>query len=516
MSNSKSLKYSFRRLGFTKTGTGVKATLLISALAIGLAGCGEAITDADDQVKRIGKLTQQQQRQLKAAQRGEIIFEAQPYYGEAVEVERGSRSGKPLPKKFEGARGFTVKLNQPAGIKQIAAQITAQTGVPVNIRKRYLNPEGNLIEIPIGGKLKANHQGALSKFLDLVAARMDIGWSYDGTAITFDRMVTQTYKLPIPTNTTEFDTSISGVSGTSGSNRSVNLTKKTTQNPWEELEELLRPVAPSPSTVTISKNAGRVTLFGPPSVHKKARRILDDYHATYSTRIGLEVAVFFVDADKSDDFGIGLSGGKTNGGNRASILGAAGALTGNGVVTLSRGSSAVNFKALAKNSAVVDYRLGSTIAQSGVVSPIVLTRSTNYVARTTTTTSQNGNTTAVETATVDTGISIHALPRLIDRKQIQLSLTLLQNDLTSLDSFTSGQSTVQLPVIDQRAIQNDSVLTPGETLILSGYEQDVSNRAKTGTGIAKFIGLGGSTTGSVRKIRMIVFVRPSIIADVRG
>lgn len=492
---------------------GIRFLLMAGALA--LSAC-ETIKEADSSLQRVKSLTQKQQRQLSEAQRGELIYEPQPYYGEAVQVDKGSRNGKALPRAVEGARSINASFVKPAKIRSIAALITAQTNIPVNIRQRYILPDGSFVEIPIGGSFKTAHQGSLSKFLDLVASRMDVSWTYDGTAITFDRMVSQQYKLPIPSNTTQFSSSINGVSGTSGGTRSVSLSKKTSLDPWDELEQLLTPITPAPSYVTISPASGRVTIFGPPSVHKKARTIIDDFQATYSTRIALEVAVFFVDVTKSDDFGVGLNLVKTNGLTTAGLLGAGGALSGNGVLTLSRGNSYVNFKALAKDAAVVDYRLGSTIAQSGVVSPIVLTRSTNYVAKTTTTISDAGNSTAVETATIDTGISIHALPRLIDRRQIQLSLTLLQNDLTRLDSFTSGTSTVQLPVVDQRALQNDSVLSPGETLILSGYEQEVSSRSQTGAGFAKFIGLGGENNGAVRKIRMVVFVRPTLIPNNRG
>ncbi len=515
VSPAKHMRYDIKEKSFSSN-LGRFARLMVATALCGVLVACQTTKDANNAVAKISNLTAEQQRQLRAAQRGEVLFEAQPYYGEAVKVDHGTRSGKPLPKKLEGARGFKADLKKPTDIDAIAKYIASETGIPVNIRKRTLTPTGDLMGFPIGGALKITHEGALSKFLDIVSARMDIGWKYDGTAITFNRMVTETYKLPIPANSTEFSTSVAGVSGTSGATRSVSLTKKTSQDPWAELEAALKPVVPSPASMTLSRNAGRVTIFGPPSVQKAAQRVIKDYQITYATRIGLEVAIYFVDADKSDDFGVGLNLAKTDGGNTAGLLGAAGAVTGNGVITLSRGNSAVNFKALATNGAVVDYRLGSTIAQSGVVSPIVLTRSTNYVAGTKTTTSDSGNTTEVQTATVDTGVSIHALPRLIDNNQIQLSLTILQNDLTSLDSFTSGGSTVQLPVIDQRAIQNDSVLAPGETLILSGYEQEVARRTQAGTGIAKFIGLGGSNKSRVQKIRMIVFVRPSLIAHSRG
>jgi hypothetical protein len=47
--------------------------------------------------------------------------------------------------------------------------------------------------------------------------------------------------------------------------------------------------------------------------------------------------------------------------------------------------------------------------------------------------------------------------------------------------------------------------------VLSGYEQEVATRSNSGTGAARFLGLGGSAKGSTRKIRMIVLVRPTIM-----
>jgi type II secretory pathway component GspD/PulD (secretin) len=159
-----------------------------------------------------------------------------------------------------------------------------------------------------------------------------------------------------------------------------------------------------------------------------------------------------------------------------------------------------------RRSSIVDYRLGSTIAQSGVVSPIVLTTTKNYVSGTSVTSGVGGTTsTSITTGTVDTGLSIDALPRLISPHKIQLDLTILNNDLTALTSFTSGSNTVQLPTIDQRALHNDSVLRPGETLILSGYEQDTTTSSRN-------LGLIGSgKSPDHQKVRMIVIVRPAII-----
>ncbi len=482
-------------------------SLALSALTA-LAAC-DGIKSANDTTARLSKLTGDQRDRLRAAGRGKVHVVDRPYYGEAVVVAQGTQSGTPLPAALEGARSINIDTRGSAvGIKALATLIKKQTDLPVNIRRVYSLANGDVIQIPIGSKMVLKHEGALSKVLDKIAARMDLAWRFDGTAITFDRMVTKRYSLSLPTGTSKVDTSIGGLEG---SGRSVSHNHSAGgYDPWDDLSTQLAAVAPPPATVTTSKSAGRVAVFGPPSVQRKAAEVIEDFEAIYSTRIALEVAIYFIDADKSDDFAVGLSAA----GSEGSLTGVIGALAGNGVATLRKGGKSISFKALAQQGSVVDYRLASTIAQSGVVAPIVLTRSEGYVASTTSTTDSNGVVTTSENiATVEEGISIHALPRLVDRNKIQLSLTLLQN---TVDLKDSDAGTVKLPTVDQRAIQNDSVLAPGETLVLSGYEQESATRANKGTGLARFIGLGGSAKGKTRKIRMVVLVRPAILPAVRN
>lgn len=481
------------------------ATISVVIVA-GLSAC-DAIKEADGLVADVSKRSADEQARLRAAQRGQLHEVNRPYYGDAVQVERGSRSGKPLPKSLEGARSISITTAGSAvDIRTLADLVSQQAGMPVNIRTVYSLPDGQVIKIPIGSTMRVEHQGSLSKLLDQIGARMDLAWSYDGKAITFDRMVTRRYSVPIPVGGSNLTASIGGIQG---GNRTVSYSRDIGgYDAWADLQAQLEAVAPPPAQLTFAQSSGRVSVFGPPSVQSRAAAVIADYDDVFSTRIGLEVAVYFIDADKSDEFAIGLSGSGSHGG----ITGVVGALTGNGVATLKNDFGSINFQSIAKNDAVVDYRFGSQIAQSGVIAPIVLTQSQNYVAKTTSTTDQNGNvSTSVETATIDTGISIHALPRLVKNNRIQLSLTLLQNDLTELESFNSGSSTVQLPRVNERALQNDSVLSPGETLILSGYEQDRASRSNAGAGKPKFLGLGGRTKGDVGKVRMVVLVRPAII-----
>jgi hypothetical protein len=471
-----------------------------------VSGC-VATSEAESDIARKSLLAKQRQEELAAAQRGEVIFDPTPYYGSEVIAEKGSKNGKALPKGFEGPRGLELNLGSGVGIAEIVDALSEATDLQVKVRTVYALPDGGTIKVPVPGKMRVAYTGALSKFLDQVASRMDLAWEYDGTAITFDRMVTKRYRMPIPNNNSTFNTSVPGLRS-SDNGSSVEFTKNSQFDSWAELKAALDAVLPSPAYAKLSKHTGRVTVFALPSMQAQAAGIIEDYQNIFSTRIGLEVGVFFVDTQKADDFGLGLKWAGSNG----SVTGAAGALTGNGIFTLSSNGGGVDFKALATHEAVVDHRIRSTIAQSGVVSPILLTRSQNFVTGTTTETAENGTTTSsVDTATIDTGISIHAIPRLISNNQIQLNLTVMQNNLTSLDQFGEGNNAVQLPVVDTRTIQNDSVVSPGETLVFSGYEQEVSTRSQTGTGVANFFGLGGSSSGEVSRVRMILMVRPALI-----
>ena len=497
----------------TKVRQFTKSAIAVGVGAFMLTAC-QSTTEAHQEIANVQDRVDERRAQLSANHHGGVVYEQRAYYGDEVRVSNSEVAGPALPRSLEGDRSLNLSINSPTNIQSLAQIISSQTDIPVNVRQRYVLPDGSQIEVPISGLIRISHIGPLSELLDAIAARLDVGWAYDGNSITFERMTTAYYKLPIPTSATEYSSSIAGVSAASGgSSREVELGKTIEQNPWTDLEQLLNPLVPDPAYALFSPNSGRVTIFAPPSIQSRAKVVIDDFINTYSTRIGLEVAVFFVDVDKLDSFGAGLNIGA----NGISTAGLSGGLR------ITSGVTAADIRALSTNGAVVDYRLGSTVAQSGVVSPIVLTRSQNYVSGSTSTVDANGNVvTNLTVDTIDTGISIHTLPRLINRDQVHLSLTLLQNELVELTSFGGPESQVQLPVVDQRALQNDSTLRPGETLILSGYEREVSRSTFSGgvgdaTGSeADVRGLGIQNSGGVSKVRMVVFVHPTIVRNVRG
>ena len=111
----------------------------------------------------------------------------------------------------------------------------------------------------------------------------------------------------------------------------------------------------------------------------RAAKVLDDVQATASQRIAMEVAVYFVKSDKADEFSLALA--KLGDGLAGEPAGTEGGGTdGGGTLTLSRPAHTRSaFAALARSASVVDYRLGATTAQSGVIAPITVLSTRNYL-----------------------------------------------------------------------------------------------------------------------------------------
>ena len=510
-------------------------------LALVLPGCDAGIrSDAQSGLEIGRKLTAAERARMRAVQRGEILREKTPFYGSAVTVERGSVNGTPLPRRLEGARGVSLSLSGQADIGAVAAAVTEASGIPVNVRTRYVLADGSVVEVPIGTRMTVREwEGPLSAFLDRVASRMNVAWSYDGKVVTVDRMTRRTWRVALPLGTAE-------ISDSADTDRGPTVTTSRTLDPWAELGARLAPLAPPPARVTLSPQAGRVEAFGPPSVLQAVGAVLDDVAATATARIGLDVAVYFVDTDRADEFGIGLesafnrigsAGGRAVdgsvvlGGDGVDVLDVEGTKTtagdnvaetltltvggaaGGGIV-LSRGSSFVSFEALARDRSVVDYRLASSVAQSGVLTPIALTEERSYIRNVTSERGDEDNPATVEyeIGELETGLAIAALARLVEGRRIQLALTFSQRSLRGFDPDVLARTgTIQAPTVDNRELRSEAVLSPGETLVLSGYEQDVAVRSDSGAGFLRRIGLGGASEASRRKVRMIVLVRPTLI-----
>ncbi len=495
------------------------ATRVITTLGllVSVTGC-ETFEMADRRADSLASEAARHRGLLAAQQLGGVVDINRPYYGnrgplfDDETADRPDR-GSPLPGELQQALGVEITSSKRVDINAVRTVITGATGLDVSLRTTYPTQTG-IIEVPVSGTMVVSHRGPLSDLLDRVGSRFDLSWSFDGSSIRFDRMVNVSYDVPLPPTSGTLGTEVTGVrTGTS----SISSGKSVTVDPWTEIADALKQVVPPPASVTLSSNAGKITVFGPPSVQESAGELIDQFSDVYSKRIGLEIATYFVDADRNSGVGFGailqglfddyqatLGQRVQTGGNNGGV-GISGSIA---IVDGKFSGSVLDFSALASERDVVDHRLTNTVGQSGVIAPVSLLTTQNYVRESSTRTDSEGEVShTLKVDSIDTGLSIFALPRLIENNRIQLSLWIVQASLNSLDDF----GTIQLPKTDHRAVEYTVVLTPGETLIIGGYEQETVRKGRTGAGVAGFFGLGGSAKAELIRTSMVVLVRPTLI-----
>ncbi len=418
--------------------------------------------------------------------------------------------GVPFPADLEEPDAVNMRGTRHTTLDDVANILRGASGLNAVFRTRY-RIGGENLHVPVEGPISLDHNGPISDLVHDLAARLDLSWRFDGKTIRFDSMDTRSYDVPLPPSNGALSSTLSGVNA---AENSVSTTKNIAFDPWKELEETLKTVVSSPGRVTIAPNAGRVTIFAPASEQEEAAKIVKHFELVYSQRIGLEIATFHVDVEKSSDLAADIGVSVESGDLTASLgQGLADAMRGGvGVISGREASVSLNLRALSGKRGLADYRMSNTVAQNGVIAPVVLTETRRYVSGLTRGDGENGPT--VRTDNINSGISIYALPRLMLNGKIHLSVWLTQAELNNLTTFDTGEGFVQLPEVDQRAVEYTLIMDPGETLVMGGYEQERSSSSRRGgIGGLGALGFRGNRETGIRRTRLVLMVRPFIIGS---
>lgn len=250
-------------------------------------------------------------------------------------------NGDPLPARFQGSDGISMKLGEPLNVVRFASFLHEQTGLRVDIRDLYAQSMGGEESeetqdatadstsggpIPMDGDQGAesgdqsdaddtpaqavgsrmsrgqmphpaemvvliDYSGSLSGLLDHVAGQIGADWSYQGGRIKFLGPQTRTYTLWALPDTMEIETSIGdGGSAESFGTSSQPTTRSTRELAyWEDLRDNLATMLPdAPGTrFAINRSAGTITVTGFQATHER----VSDYIRTENDRLSRQVAV---------------------------------------------------------------------------------------------------------------------------------------------------------------------------------------------------------------------------------
>ena len=391
-----------------------------------------------------------------------------------------------------------------------------------------------------------NYNGNVSGLLNQSTSRLGLSWHFDpelqGVRVTYfdtrtfdvwtfgDKLeIESTVKSGLLTSTgngsSGSSTSSGGATGESGSNQSTKSTYNTSlMSDIESNVKAMLSMQP-PGRLYLSRSTGTLTVSDRPEVLNRISAYLKETNRSITRQVLFNVKVYevnFSDRDQtavnwsavyksiSGNWGFGLS--NTVAGISSEAISASGSILDTSSSPWA-GSKAV-VQALSEQGRVSEVRSPSVTTLNLQPAPIQIGNVQSYVASSsTTTTASVGSSTALTPATITSGFNMMLLPKLLDKENMLLMITLSISSKPIFKDFESNNSKVQTTDYDTKNVAPKVRLRSGETLILTGFDENGDDARKSGVGSPGFFGLGGGRTRSTSRSALVVLVTPIVLPD---
>ncbi|PKU22816.1 PilN family type IVB pilus formation outer membrane protein [Telmatospirillum siberiense] len=257
-------------------------------------------------------------------------------------------NGDALPAAAETAAAVVLNsMGASLELREIAAEITAQTGVKVVLEEHLDLPASATIPAPEPVRrtnadgppaapslpvLAAARQqngmalawsGPLSGLLDSVSTYFGLQWEYRGGQVRIFRHEIRTFTLAaLPSNSTirsGVNTSGSSSSANGGSTAPGNGTTSSGSmlqdtsheasiKLWDDIKEAVQAMLPGGAKATMSPATGTLTVIAPPLAMRRIASYVEQQNRRITRQVTISVKVLRVDVKDTYDLGLDLSG----------------------------------------------------------------------------------------------------------------------------------------------------------------------------------------------------------------
>jgi type IVB pilus formation R64 PilN family outer membrane protein len=420
--------------------------------------------------------------------------------------------------------------------------------------------DGAFAQLP---RLEVNLVGSVREVLSSLSAMAGVEWAYEGGEIHFSRFISRSFQiedLPAQFESVPFAVGPLGGGGGQGgpggsssapagggSGGNVNQSQcgagsggsgaggsgagggsGGSQNgsggvgSWASLECKVRTVLTAGGSAVYSSTTSSLLVRDTRATLDRVARIVDEHNTMLSKMLVLDVRVMSVSTEESEDFGLAWDGVFRN------ILSAYPNVSMRLLSPQSLASSQGGGVVL-NNSADIGTALASAIARIGNARTLhagqQLTRnnfpvtfqkaqSLSYVSQTTSggSTSSGGTTVVTQPgitqSVVNTGFVFRVIPSMLSGDRILVDMVLSISNLDSLNTFTSGNQTVQSPNVSYMTSQNPVILRSGEYVAFQAYEftnDEGQRNALDPRGV-----IGTSARGRTTRERLVIIMRATV------
>jgi type IVB pilus formation R64 PilN family outer membrane protein len=273
-----------------------------------------------------------------------------------------------------------------------------------------------------------------------------------------------------------------------------------------------------------------VTVTDTPASLDQIARLVEGQNALLSKQVLIDIKVVTLKMKNREQFGIDWSlvykkvGGNTLGlANTAALKDAAGApafIFGSENRGLDGSQSVIN--ALADQADIGDVTSAKQFALNNQPTPIQVGTTSRFVDSITRSydTTTGRETYSVATGAVTSGVALQLLPRILDNQNllIHLSADLSENpdklDPVAIDS--RGDNKISLWTQNVRNFMQRVSLRSGETLVISGYENNYNEVGKQGAFTPDNLVMGGSRSGTSQRNIIVIMITPVIMDRIRS
>ncbi len=462
------------------------------------------------------------------------------------------------------SRRFSVN-RQFRTIQEVAERVTLLMGIPVTVSPEALPDDGakatqnanTPTNVPQGmpgiasafalqlqgqgNNIPLSYDGPLSGFLDVAAARYGVSWEWDGNGIRFYRYATRTFRIAaLPGETSVQNMVSNSTGGASGGSSTSAEAKQRTQvdsklSVWEGISESIKGMLSTKgagSRLAVTPATGTVTVTDTPEVLARIEKFIEQQNASLTKQVVVNVRVLSVELNNAEQYGINwglayqaMSGnlgfkfsnaftdpGSAGGSSLAlNVLSTAGQST-NADVRSWAGSQAL-INALSSQGHVSQVTSASLTTLNNQSAPLQVGRQTTYLASSTTTVTQGaGSTTTLQPGMLTTGFSMTIVPHILEKSRLMLQYAIDISSLLRMYTVNSNSSSIQAPDVDTRNFLQRVMLNSGETLVMTGFEQNSLNATTEGMGNANNTMLGGGINGKRNRSVLVILVQP-VVAD---
>lgn len=498
-----------------------------------VGGCSE-FKEAEDSVEVFSNEADRGLKQLepstKVAQ--PLTIDKRPYFGaSAVPI----KNGRPLPAQYEQNGSVIMTFARPVTLSEFARMLQAVTGLrtiaPIAATTASVSDaegsSGPTFTPSDGERVSGGRvvwQGRLSSLLNQAADVLGAEWTYDGDALRFETKITRTFML----HSLAAELSMSGSiksGGTSDTLPSVDISSTANMQVWSDIEKAVNTILGDGGQAAFSPSTGTITVTGTPNLVRQVEAYLNQQNSMRLRRVAVALKVITVTTRDALTLTGSLKGIIERAFDTSSLrtLGDATSGLAIGVLKAPEGPSETNTTSGGLLNEIEEDRLlselralkeveNAAISHSGALvtlsdqpAPLQVGREVHYLASTSSTTGDSGGSTSLNPDTVNLGLMMTVLPRIVEQNRILMRVSIAITDAQRpFQTFTAGGSSVQLPEVSTTGFLQNAVLTSGETMVLAGFEKDESALTTEGSPVVPFLSGGQQASNKLREVTIMM------------